>query len=150
MISLALEMPHDTDPEQEPGSRRRAHERLGHLLRNVGRVLEHNDPVAGERLFRVAIEMFEELDDPFNRAAAVSGLGGCLAMQGRYDQAERLLLESFPILAEEKSVGALHSISRITLQRIVHLYEAADRPEELARFRAMAPPGIGADDAVRD
>jgi serine/threonine protein kinase/tetratricopeptide (TPR) repeat protein len=62
-------------------------------------------------------------------ADAESVLGGCLAAQGRFEEAERLLLESYPRLKEDKGDGAKHAAE--AKQRINDLYKAWGKPEKM-------------------
>lgn len=66
-------------------------------------------------------------------------LGDALVGQGRYAEAEPLLLQSYPIL--KTSIGARAKPTQEILASLVSLYQSWGRPEEAARFRALlAPP----------
>ena len=53
---------------------------------------------------------------------AESTLAACLTAFGRYEEAERLLLNSYPKL--RKKMGEIDPLTCRALQRIIHLYEA--------------------------
>lgn len=64
-------------------------------------------------------------------AEAESALGGCLAAEGRFTEAEPLLVHSHPILAGRP----LTSETRRALQRAPAMYELWGKPEMAARYR---------------
>ena len=64
--------------------------------------------------------------------------GACLTALGRYEEAEPLLTEGYPIIAEQR--GKQHRITRAVLQEVIQLYEKWDRPDEAARWREMDSP----------
>lgn len=63
--------------------------------------------------------------------------GGCLAGLGRIEEAEPILLETSQRIL--KTLGSEGTYAREALLRVVHLYEASDRPEEAAKYKAMIP-----------
>ncbi len=65
-------------------------------------------------------------------AEIASVLGGCLTLLGRYDEAESLLLESYPILRKEQ--GQDSRIVRETNDRILALYTASNQPSKAQAF----------------
>ena len=69
-------------------------------------------------------------------ANAASYLGGCLTMQQQFDEAEPLLLEGFENFRREQ--GEDSNATRRAAARLVTLYEAWDKPEATARYRALA------------
>ncbi|MBN2562642.1 MAG: serine/threonine protein kinase [Phycisphaerae bacterium] len=70
-------------------------------------------------------------------ATAESLLGGALTAQGRYEDAEALLLRSHPIIRDRR--GEEDSRAVAALERIVELYEAWGKPEKAAEYRALLP-----------
>ena len=68
-------------------------------------------------------------------AETQSVLGGCLAAEGRYEEAEPLLVESLPIIHDRWGKQQKHTLK--ALDRIVSLYEAWDKPQKAAQFRAI-------------
>ncbi len=107
---------------------------LGWLLVKQGKAAE------AEPLLRSCVETFGRLDIPEHLewlpAQAESALGQCLAAQGRFDEAEPLLLRGYKAIFAAKGKGYI--VTRIALNRIIALYEAFDKPEEVARWRAEA------------
>jgi hypothetical protein len=74
-------------------------------------------------------------------AVAESQLGGCLTLADRYEEAEALLLRSHDVLnslAANPTPAQRNAIER-NVQRAVQLYEAWDKPEQAARWRAKLP-----------
>ena len=68
-------------------------------------------------------------------AETISVLGGCLVALERFEEAEALLLESYPVLRERRPRRDWRAIQ--TLERLVRLYTAWDRPDEADRYRAI-------------
>jgi len=74
-------------------------------------------------------------------AATESKLGACLTLAGRYDEAEALLLRSHEILKDcpEDATPAQRMALEENVRRVVQLYEASDRPDQAAKWRAKLP-----------
>ncbi|MEO6195879.1 MAG: tetratricopeptide repeat protein, partial [Thermoanaerobaculia bacterium] len=72
---------------------------------------------------------------PWRVADTESVLGSCLTALGRFEEAEPLLLASYPVLENDKGDGAKHAAE--ARQRIVELYTKWGRPERVA---ALPPP----------
>lgn len=72
-------------------------------------------------------------------------LGRCLAAQERFEEAEPLLLASYESLRTQ--LGATSQPAVDALRRIIDLYEAWNKPDEAAQYRAKLPHG-SADDAA--
>jgi len=86
-------------------------------------------------------QLFEVLSatkpaDDWELADAAGVLGTYLASLGRYAEAETCLLESYHGLAASKGPQATYT--RDALHRLVELYDAWNRPEEAAEYRALA------------
>jgi serine/threonine protein kinase/tetratricopeptide (TPR) repeat protein len=70
-------------------------------------------------------------------ADAESRLGGCLSAQARYAEAEPLLLASYQTL--QRARGAPPRRRAEAWEQLVHLYEAWQKPEQVAAWRARPP-----------
>jgi len=70
-------------------------------------------------------------------AEATSAWGESIAKQGRYDEAEPLLIESCP--AVKKRGGDEHKRTVEALERIVDLYQAWGKHELAAQWQAELP-----------
>ena len=55
----------------------------------------------------------------------------------RYEQAEALLLSAYPVLRD--TLGSENVRTKRSLNHLVELYEAWEKPDEAARFRALLP-----------
>lgn len=62
----------------------------------------------------------------------------CLTQQHQFAEAERLLLEAFPVLEKEWGLG--HDRVKTAVQRAAELYDAWGKPEKAAAWRAKVPP----------
>jgi hypothetical protein len=60
-------------------------------------------------------------------------LGAALAAQGRFGEAEELLLAGFQALSEDRGEVSLYA--REARDRVIELYERWGRPREAAAFR---------------
>ena len=72
---------------------------------------------------------------PSRIAETQSVLGGCLAALGRYEEAEPLLVESLSFIRERWGEQQKHTLR--ALDRIISLYEAWDKPQKAAEYRAI-------------
>lgn len=68
---------------------------------------------------------------------ARSILGECLTAQGRYAEAESLLIKSYPVI--EKKRGKTNRYTTKALDRIINLYRVWGKPEEAAEYEQMLP-----------
>ncbi|MGD8375525.1 MAG: tetratricopeptide repeat protein [Acidobacteriota bacterium] len=89
----------------------------------------------GERRIREALGIFQEVHEPdhFQIDMSRSMLGECLTLEGRYDEAEPLVVGGYESLREKLGEGATQS--RRARARAVGLYEAWGRPEKAVPFR---------------
>ncbi|TWT44884.1 Serine/threonine-protein kinase PrkC [Phycisphaerae bacterium RAS1] len=103
----------------------------GASLSYIGKAAE------GEPLLREALDLRHKTLPPGDGRVALtaSNLGMCLTALEKYEEAEALLVEAFPIL--RKTRGDKHRGTRDTLERIIKLYEAWNRPEELEKYKAI-------------
>ncbi len=105
---------------------------LGWVLSELGRAEE------GEPFLRRSLALLEgQLDagHPLVHIAR-SSLGRCLAVQGRFAEAELLLVEAFEAVARPELVGPLNA--RTLRERVVEFYEATGRPGEADRYRSRS------------
>jgi serine/threonine protein kinase/tetratricopeptide (TPR) repeat protein len=107
----------------------------GVMLRNLASVLIMEGKASeGEARAREALAIFRaKTPDSWRVADAESVLGGCLAAQRRFAEAEPLLTASYPILAKDPGDGAKHAPE--ALKRIVDLYTAWGKPEKAAEYQ---------------
>ncbi len=107
----------------------------GVLLRNLASVLVTvGKATEGEAKARESLAIFQTSDpDSFRVADAKSVLGSCLAAQRRFDEAEPLLVQSYPVLKEDTGDGAKYAPA--ARQRIVDLYTAWGKPERAAEYQ---------------
>jgi tetratricopeptide (TPR) repeat protein len=113
---------------------------VGVSFNNLARVLqfEHDYPAA-ESEYRHAIEAYRNAF-PANHweiATIESLLGSCLTEERRFQDAEPLLLKSYPII--KANFGDSHNRTRVALRRIVDLYTAWGQPQKAAPYVAMMP-----------
>lgn len=77
--------------------------------------------------------------DHWRPAIARGVLGASLAGQGELERAEALLTESY--LAIDRQLGDEFDYRRQALERLVALYETWQRPDEVAKYRALLDGG---------
>ena len=65
-------------------------------------------------------------------------MGQCLAVQGRYELAEPLVLSSYSRIKTVR--GNNDEFTQRSLRRVVDLYEAWGKPEKAAKYRAVLKP----------
>ncbi len=73
----------------------------------------------------------------WERAKTASVLGAALSGLGRFGEAEPLLLNSYPIIVQDR--GPKHRRTYEALQRIINLYKAWNKPEKTTIYRAKLP-----------
>lgn len=66
-------------------------------------------------------------------------MGLSLVAQGRFEEAEPLVVESFLRLKDDRTV--MSRVLEGAHETVVRLYEDWGKPDEAARYRAMAPRG---------
>jgi len=106
---------------------------FGIFLVRTGRLDE------GERRVREALRIFESAHQPghFQIDMARSMLGECLTVRGRYEEAERFLVDAYEALRDKLGEGA--GVTRRARAGVVGLYEAWGRPDRAAAYRAISP-----------
>ena len=77
--------------------------------------------------------------DHWRTATAASTEGAALAGLQRYDEAEKLLLESFSVLRSDS--GALRFYTSNASRWLAKLYQSLGRPAEAAKYLAMRAEG---------
>lgn len=85
-----------------------------------------------QRLGDSDVEHFGEEHPGF--AVAQSRLGTWLTKQGRYAEAEALLIKAHTVLEDQLDPKSIYT--RRALGRIIALYEAWDKPDKPAEYRA--------------
>ncbi len=114
---------------------RRDHRNPATFLRNLAdALLAQGKTAEAEAAARESVAAFRAATPGSSQvAAAESLLGACLAAQGRYEEAETLLLTSYGVLAADESSGAEKAAD--AKRRIVSLYTSWGKPERAAAFR---------------
>jgi serine/threonine-protein kinase len=103
----------------------------GVIYSQTGRTAE------AEKLLREAVRIRVENvpETHFLRATANGALGEFLTTQARFPEAEAFLLASYQSL--KKSQAANSPRTRLALQRLANLYEAWNKPDQAAPYRAL-------------
>jgi eukaryotic-like serine/threonine-protein kinase len=106
----------------------------GLIYSQTGRTAE------AETLLREAVRIRAENapETHFLRATANGALGEFLTAQARFPEAEPFLLGSYESL--KKSQADNSPRTRLALQRLASLYEAWNKPEQAASYRALLAP----------
>ena len=108
------------------------HSRNARALAGLGNVwLARGEPVRAERYFRDALAVRSALPPEHRgRVSVETDLAASLTAQGRYAEAEALLLHALPALE-----AIHHAEVPLTRERLVALYEAWGRSEDAERYR---------------
>lgn len=119
--------------EQNPN-----HFERGVYLRGLASVLLDRRRVAeAEQMAREALAIFRQTTPSSWRVAdAESVLGGCLAAQRRYAEAEPMLVGAYEALAKEQGDGNRRAGE--ALARVVVLYKTWGKPEQAAEYAVKA------------
>lgn len=107
---------------------------LGHFL------LEREQHAEAETVFRELLDVAQgALPENHWRISDVeSALGVAVTGQGRFEEAERLVVDSYVFMKDDPRVPAEQV--RAALERVVQMYTAWQKPDEAARYRDMTPP----------
>jgi non-specific serine/threonine protein kinase/serine/threonine-protein kinase len=99
------------------------------------------DPKRAEGLLRESLAIYAKAlpSGHWRVATTETLLASCLVAQGRFAEADRLLLAAFPIV--EKQFGPNDQRVKAVLERVVHLYEAWGKTDEAAEWRARLGAG---------
>jgi tetratricopeptide (TPR) repeat protein len=94
------------------------------------------DPRQAEKIFRESLAIHARVLPPssWQIAATESLVARCLVDERRFAEAERMLLEAYPIV--ETKFGPGHPRSTTVAGRLVALYEAWGKPDKVAEWRA--------------
>jgi len=114
-----------------------AHPRVAAALSNMAALLRNQgDDEAAEPLYREALAMRRTLmgEHP-DVAANLTELGALLKDKGEYTAAEAHHREALAML--RRLYGEEHRQNQEAVMRLVELYEAWDRPEQAAEYRAL-------------
>jgi tetratricopeptide (TPR) repeat protein len=119
----------ENNPKASPTS-------IASVLYLLAEILVHNGKSEeAEPLLRECLQIRSESDANDRLIAETESLlGGCLTALGRFEEAESLLLESYPRIesAEDKP----HDLTRTACRRIIELYDARGDPEKANEWRA--------------
>ena len=66
------------------------------------------------------------------------GYGKSLLALGRFGEAETQLLQALD--GVKKALGDDHTYTRLTIEVVIDVYDAWQKPREAAKYRAMLPP----------
>ncbi len=105
--------------------------------KNLAALLANREPEIARVLADEALATFESSKPGGWEAADTRGVvGTILAAQGRYEEAEPLVVGSHARLVELR--GERTTTTRRALERVLDLYEEWNRPDELERYRARS------------
>ncbi len=107
------------------------HPYVGSSQNHLGEVmLATNRPTEAEALFRAAIGITQSANEPkWRTARSASGLGEALYRQGRADEAEAYLVDSYRLLAAEPKADEIARIA--ARERVVRFYTERGQPDRL-------------------
>ncbi len=118
------------------------HPRYGLILSYLAlTAAARGDDALAEQRFRDALAVQDEAlpEDHDEPALTRSNLGALLTRLGRWEEAEPLLLRAYTVL--ENTYGGEDERVRTAAERLATLYEAWGRPDEAARYHALAEAG---------
>jgi tetratricopeptide (TPR) repeat protein len=148
LINLAVALATKGDPE----GAKALSERAVAMQRNLGSrqiglayalntlaeiLLDLDDPKAAEAALRESLDIETNVRTAgdWEIAFTESVLGGCLTYQGRFAEAEPLLLRSAPVIQKARGQGDLYVLNAV--RRVVELYDAWEKPDEAAKYRGL-------------
>jgi serine/threonine protein kinase/tetratricopeptide (TPR) repeat protein len=106
--------------------------------------LEKGEPGAAEPLLREALRAYEtQLPDDWRRFEILGQLGEALALQGKYDEAEPLVLSGFEGLQARRDRVTVDAWARRPEagRRVVRLYESWGKPDQAEAWRQKLSAG---------
>lgn len=115
----------------------KSHPQVANSLLGLGQLLlEKGDATGAEPLLRECMEIRGRQGPPgsWQLAAAENALGGCLAMEKRYAEAESLLTRSTPVITAASA--ASRQLKQDALRRVIDLYRAWRKPDRAASWQA--------------
>jgi tetratricopeptide (TPR) repeat protein len=114
------------------------HPEVANQLFNLGNLAtSRKDFKAAEDWFRQSLEVRRKVwpaEHP-DVASAMYQLGSSLMRQGRFTEAEPLVLASFHY--NQRTLGTGHTYTQATIKRMVEIYESIGQREKAAEFRAL-------------
>jgi tetratricopeptide (TPR) repeat protein len=102
-------------------------------------LVERGQLAQAEALVHKLLETTTLPQDHWVVAVAESVLASVSVEHGRYQEAEELLVTAYPRVRDQR--GPRDSRTRQILKRLVALYEAWDRPQKAAEYRALPAAG---------
>jgi tetratricopeptide (TPR) repeat protein len=104
-------------------------------------LMDRADNEEAEQFLRDALEIYRPglPETRWPMVETQSSLGACLAGQGRFEEAEPLLLDSFTALRDER--GLDHASTQLTITRLVSLYVEWGRSDDAESYRRMLLDG---------
>lgn len=114
------------------------HPQVGHGWFNLGGVLmAKGDLVSAEdALRRARANWRQSLPGHWRVAESDSQLATCLMRQGKYADAEPLLISSYTALRDEPAVSPGRRVAEHSLEQLIELYELSGRRERAEALRA--------------
>lgn len=112
------------------------HPQLAYSLSALGDVrLDQGDPLGAELFLEKALRLRRQTLPADNWLIAHSEalLGYCLGAQGRFAEAESLLLPGWRSLQRLRGIGDTHT--QLALQRLIAMYNSWERPDEAESLR---------------
>ena len=114
---------------------------LAGLLAVIGhKLLQHEQFPTAETCLRVSLKLAEKVwPDDWGVFNTKSMLGGALAGQKKFQEAEPLLVEGYEGMKEREANIPPAAKTRLAeaIRRLVDLYTAWDRPEEVAKWQTI-------------
>ena len=110
-------------------------------MSNLGLLLIEREKFAeAEELFARLVESADNAtpEGHWFRGETRASRGACLTELKRYEEAELLLLEAYDIM--HAGLGDEHQRTRGAVEKLIKLYEAWDKPDQAAEFRARLTP----------
>ncbi|HET6726169.1 MAG TPA: serine/threonine-protein kinase [Gammaproteobacteria bacterium] len=114
------------------------HYRVGDARVNLGRLdAAQGDCSKAVSEYRAALAIYQKTFSPthWKIGRASSGLGDCLRAMKRYKEAEPLLVGGYEVL--KKSRGDSDADTQSALERLIDYYQAVDKPDAAAHYRAL-------------
>jgi hypothetical protein len=105
-----------------------------------GEAARHRNHPAAETYLRESLTIREKkLPDDWRLFNTMNLLGGALAGQKKYQEAEPLLVEGYSGMKDRQAKIPAAAKTRLpeAIRRLVDLYTAWDRPEEAAKWQAV-------------